>query len=1047
MPSYASNQYVDWSSDNTAVASVNYNGKVTAKSEGTAVITVTTDDGGYTATCTVTVKRVPVTGISFENSEIEMGLNTNQYISAVIAPSNATNKNITYTSDNSEVLTVYSYGYMYANKEGTANVTATTEDGKYTAVCKVTVKRIPVTGVSFEENEIVLDVDYSRYIEATIEPSNATNKNITYTSSNSSVVSVTSYGYMHAYKVGTAVITATTEDGAFVAECTVTVPEVPVTGITLGNPTINVNIGSSASLWADVVPGNATNKKITYVSDNPQVASVDSYGYVYGESEGTAVVTATTEEGGYTATCNVTVKRVAVTGVSFDTTAYYYVGADTSQTLYTTVYPYNATNKNVTFSSSDETVASVEDGVMYIHKAGSAVITATTEDGGYTATVPVEVLLSMEETSLELEKGEQYTLNYAYNEKLLDGIEWSSSDENVATVENGVITAVGKGTARITMSCNYYMAGEEVHQLCCDINVFSIETSGNVTDTITWEYGGDNGTTLYIAGTGELPTNWGMYDYEFDFYRDSITDIVIGSGITKIGRYSFRYILNLAKVVISDTVSDIELYAFYDCGEFEYEISEGNTSYIVEDGVLFNKEKTILISYPSSKTDTVYEIPSTVTEVGVEAFEGNTYITRVVFGKNVTTINSSAFANCSALDTIIVDKKMSSIGNYAFSGCSPLAIYYYGTENEWWSISQDNANLYYSRLKFNYVPTTNEDGYEYYVKDGAAYIVEYTKPITENSFTVAGTLGGYPVKVIEQLAFANGEEFDELIIPEGVEIIDNYAFSEVCPKKIVIPSTVVKIGNYAIGGNLTEEIVVSANNPNFASENGVMFNKEKTILVNYPACKTDTSYTVPATVMYLGNSAFAFNKYVENVIIPEGVTNIGYFTFEGCEKLKSVTIPASVTSIEYAAFDYVETLTDVYYAGTLKRWNSIDIKNGNDKLASTTFHYGTVDVAPVYVKTGYFDYDNQCYYYYVYLNGIEAGKTVAIAYYYNGQLVYCDSQTYNGDKTITGEGYMRFASNFAANIDCIKVMVLENTETMAPVCAPAVRNILTDSTI
>ena len=176
----------------------------------------------------------------------------------------------------------------------------------------------------------------------------------------------------------------------------VSISGIPVTGVSLDKTTLSFNaIGQSKTLTATVEPADATNKNVSWSSSNPSVAAVDN-GIVTAVGEGTAVITVTTEDGGKTATCTVTVTidtSVPVQGVSLDNTSLYMTKMGQSAQLTATVEPANATNKNVTWSSSNTAVATVENGIVTAVGNGTAVITVTTEDGGKTATCSVTVLI------------------------------------------------------------------------------------------------------------------------------------------------------------------------------------------------------------------------------------------------------------------------------------------------------------------------------------------------------------------------------------------------------------------------------------------------------------------------------------------------------------------------------------------------------------------------------------------------------------------------------------------------------------------------------
>ena len=167
---------------------------------------------------------------------------------------------------------------------------------------------VPLTNVTLNQATATLSIGGTVQLTATISPENATNRNVTWLSSNTSVATVNNSGVVTAVSAGTAIITVTTQDGNHIARCTITVSpaNVPVTSITLP-ATSSVNIGGTITLTATVLPANASNQNVTWSSNSTSVATVNNSGVVTGVSEGTAAITATTQDGGFTATSTVTV--------------------------------------------------------------------------------------------------------------------------------------------------------------------------------------------------------------------------------------------------------------------------------------------------------------------------------------------------------------------------------------------------------------------------------------------------------------------------------------------------------------------------------------------------------------------------------------------------------------------------------------------------------------------------------------------------------------------------------------------------------------------
>ena len=233
-PNNATDKTLTWVSSNTAVATVDNNGRVSAVGEGSATITATAKDGSnIKATCEVTVTAAVVKAAEVTLSAPTLSLEVGQSgsLTATVKPDNATDKTVTWTSDNSAVATVDSSGNVTAKGEGTAIITATAKsDSNVKASCTVTVTAaqpadVPVTGVALDQSSISTTMGGSASLSATLSPADATNKNVTWSSSNESVIKVDSNGSITIVGVGNATITVTTEDGGHKATCSISVSE------------------------------------------------------------------------------------------------------------------------------------------------------------------------------------------------------------------------------------------------------------------------------------------------------------------------------------------------------------------------------------------------------------------------------------------------------------------------------------------------------------------------------------------------------------------------------------------------------------------------------------------------------------------------------------------------------------------------------------------------------------------------------------------------------------------------------------------------------
>ena len=343
--------------------------------------------------CQKEPETVNVTNITLSSESISLVEGDSQTLTATVSPSNATNKKVIWTSTDGSIASVDN-GKVTALKPGRTTIKATSDDGGKTATCQVTVNArvYNVESVRLDKTSITLTEGDSETLTATVYPDNATNKNVSWKSSDESVATV-SNGVVTALKAGTVTITVTTEDGSKTATCQVTVNAriYNVESVSLDKTNITLIEGDSETLTATVYPDNATNKNVSWKSSDESVAAV-SNGTVTALKAGTATITVTTEDGGKTATCQVTVNAriYNVESVSLDKTNITLTEGD-SETLTATVYPDNATNKNVSWSSSDESVAAVSNGTVTALKAGTATITVTTEDGRKTASCQVIV--------------------------------------------------------------------------------------------------------------------------------------------------------------------------------------------------------------------------------------------------------------------------------------------------------------------------------------------------------------------------------------------------------------------------------------------------------------------------------------------------------------------------------------------------------------------------------------------------------------------------------------------------------------------------------
>lgn len=450
-PEDASEKNITWSTSNASIATVD-NGIVKAIAEGTATITAKAGDKSASCTLTVAKQVIQVTEVSLNKTSLALTKGQSETLVATVKPENATNKTVTWNSSNTSIATVDQNGKVTAIAGGSATITA--KAGEKSAECAVAVS-VPVSSISLDNTTLALEEGKTAILIATVSPEDASDKTVTWSSSNTSIVTV-SDGTVTAVKEGEATVMA--KAGEKTATCKVTVSKkvIAVTSVTLNKSSLTLNKGESESLVATVKPDDATEKTVTWSSSNTDIATVDSNGLVIALSAGTVAITA--KAGDKTASCAVTV-NVPVTSVALNKTSLDLKKGE-SETLTATVAPNDATDKTVTWSTSDATVAGVDEkGKVTALKSGEATITAKAGDKtatcSVTVTTPVESV-SLDHTSVSLEEGKTITLVATINPSDADEktVEWSTSNASVATVVNGVITAVAEGEATITANAD-----------------------------------------------------------------------------------------------------------------------------------------------------------------------------------------------------------------------------------------------------------------------------------------------------------------------------------------------------------------------------------------------------------------------------------------------------------------------------------------------------------------------------------------------------------------------------------------------------------------
>ena len=265
-----------------------------------------------------------------------------------------------------------------------------TADSAISSTITISVTTIPVSSISLNKESTTVYIGTSETLTAQVLPENATDKTVIWSIRNASptgCLTVNNSGTITGVSVGSATLVATA--GEKEATCNVTIASIPVSSVSLNKASTSISIGASETLTATISPTNASNKEVNWTSSNTSIATVNANGVVTGVKEGNATITVTTVDGEKTASCTVSVTKVAVTSITLNPTSMtLYVGGSTG-TISATVNPSNATYKTVTWSSNKTNIATVNNGVVTPVAAGTATITALADGISNTCEVTV----------------------------------------------------------------------------------------------------------------------------------------------------------------------------------------------------------------------------------------------------------------------------------------------------------------------------------------------------------------------------------------------------------------------------------------------------------------------------------------------------------------------------------------------------------------------------------------------------------------------------------------------------------------------------------
>lgn len=374
-----------------------------------------------------------------------------------------------------------------------------------------------------------------------------------------------------------------------------------------------------------------------------------------------------------------------------------------------------------------------------------------------------------------------------------------------------------------------------------------------------------------------------IYSEQFNSFY-ALETVTLGNGITKIGNRAFEYCTNLKSINIPDTVTVIGSSAFGEClslvsidipksvtyicedsfkcyGESSLKainVDENNLYYSSDDGILYDKEKTQLMLCPMRYAGESYTVPESVTSISYYAFEGCEKIKKLTLPSGLKSIGDNAFQACTNLESVNIPDGVTDLGSTPFSYCDNIKEISVGENNP--SYSSENGVLY------------NKD---------KTVLIKYTAGSEAQSYTIPES-----VNKLDWASFNGCQKLKILNIPAGTTIIPTSVFE---------------------GAFSLTTINVDENNPNFSSIDGVLFDKDKVTVMQYPASREAESYVIPEGVTGIRNDnpfspPFMGCKNLKSVTLPASMKTVQDYAFSYCYSLESITLSDSIKSIENAAF-------------------------------------------------------------------------------------------------------------------------------------------------
>lgn len=894
-PSNATEKTILWASSKISVATVS-NGKVTAVAEG--ISTITASCGGKSATCQVTVSKgvVAVTSITLNKESVSIIKGESETLVATVKPDDATDKTVTWSSSEAAVASVDNSGKVTAVAGGSAVITANAGDKQ--ATCTVTVT-VPVDSITLDRESVTLEEDGTTSLVATVKPDDATDKTVTWSSSDSQIAKVDETGKVMAIKEGEATITATA--GEKTASCKVTVNKkvIAAESVSLDKTELSLFEGESAKLAATVKPDNASDKTITWSSGSPEIASVDQEGNVKAIKAGSATITAKASE--KQATCQVTVQeKPKVTSITIKTDSFNgYIGKD--YPVEVTISPENA-QYDLEWTTSDSRVASIQGSGLSvtIHTLdyGKSDIQVKDKISGKSASITVSTVVTdfiwSESTSekysgyplITIEVGEEHQLKYSCTPnsatKLFSDLAQFvfyeptfvvSTPSCITISEDGVVRGVKEGTVGIKPTGRIIKGSSGSDRIYFKVKPATIQVQSVSLDreTLTLE----EGSTATLVAT-VLPDNasdkkvtWSSSDTQIATVGDNgkVTAIKEGSATitAKAGDKEASCALIVQRKIIAVTAITLNKSELtLEVGQNETLVATVTPDDATDKTVTWTSSDSSVATIEGGKVSAVKEGKATITAKSGDK-SAECVVTVEAYDPNCIT-----FADSKVKEKLVAAFDTNHDGKLSYAEAAAVT-------------SADDLKAAFGAIK----TYKSFDEFQFFTS-----IDHLANEMFIGWSLLSSIILPKQIQSIGQTTFKDCVKLSSIVIPNGITEID-YAAFQGCRnlKSITLPERLTVIGINAFRGCTS---LASITIPE--GSQGIYRNA-------FSDCTNLTTIDIPISLSYFGDGAFSGCPNLSAITIPENVTTIRPETFLGCSSLSSITLPESMTRIDNDAFN------------------------------------------------------------------------------------------------------------------------------------------------